>query len=192
MTRATADRLGPKVCFQTGKPPCFLGSWTSFAFTHHLIVCGGVSRTVGLKHMQFGALTLSSPVRKQHYSIRPSWLSFLQVVISKEKSLISRSGCFEFAKRFLIRRGELCIFPFSILCLDDCRLCEFYCCGSRVCSKKIVLGFFLVSFIDSAVLVIEFMAPPTIQKVKDGVGILKFSPNSKQWCFPPFPLVFRL
>lgn len=64
MTRATADRLGPKVCFQTGKPPCFLGSWTSFAFTHHLIVCGGVSRTVGLKHMQFGALTLSSPVRK--------------------------------------------------------------------------------------------------------------------------------
>jgi len=40
-----------------------------------------------------------------------------------------------------------------------------------VCSNKIVLGFYLVSFIDSAVLVIEFMAPPTIQKVKDGVGI---------------------
>lgn len=63
------------------------------------------------------------------------------------------------------------IFPFSILCSDDCRLCEFHCCGSRVCSNKIVLGFYLVEFIDSAVLVIEFMAPPTIQKVKDGVGI---------------------
>lgn len=40
-----------------------------------------------------------------------------------------------------------------------------------MCSNKIVLGFYLVEFIDSAVLVIEFMAPPTIQKVKDGVGI---------------------
>jgi hypothetical protein len=40
-----------------------------------------------------------------------------------------------------------------------------------VCSNKIVLGFYLVEFIDSAVLVIEFMVPPTIQKVKDGVGI---------------------
>ena len=29
----------------------------------------------------------------------------------------------------------------------------------------------LVEFLDSAVLVIEFMAPPTIQKVKDGAGI---------------------
>jgi hypothetical protein len=63
------------------------------------------------------------------------------------------------------------IFPFSILCSDDCRLCEFHCCGSRACSNKIVLGFYLVEFLDSAVLVIEFMAPPTIQKVKDGVGI---------------------
>ena len=40
-----------------------------------------------------------------------------------------------------------------------------------MCSNKIVLGFYLVEFLDSAVLVIEFMAPPTIQKVKDGVGI---------------------
>lgn len=65
--RATADRLGPKVCFNTGKPLSFLGSGTSFALTHHLIVWmdgGGVSRTFGLKHMQFGAMTLSSPMRK--------------------------------------------------------------------------------------------------------------------------------
>ena len=60
--------------------------------------------------------------------------------------------------------GELRIFPFSILCSDDCRLCEFYCCGSRVCSNKIVLGFYWVSFIDSAVQVIEFMAPPPPSK----------------------------
>jgi hypothetical protein len=64
---ATADRLGPKVCFKTGKPLSFLGSWTSFALTHHLIVWmdgGGLSRTFGLKHMQFGAQTLSSPMIK--------------------------------------------------------------------------------------------------------------------------------
>lgn len=74
-------------------------------------------------------------------------------------------------KAFSFGKTIQSIFPFSILCSDDCRLCEFHCCGSRVCSNKIVLGFYLVEFIDSAVLVIEFMAPPTIQKVKDGVGI---------------------
>lgn len=74
-------------------------------------------------------------------------------------------------KAFSFGKTIQSIFPFSILCSDDCRLCEFHCCGSRVCSNKIVLGFYLVEFIDSAVLVIEFMAPPTLQKVKDGVGI---------------------
>lgn len=74
-------------------------------------------------------------------------------------------------KAFSLGKTISSIFPFSILCSDDCRLCEFHCCGSRVCSNKIVLGFYLVEFLDSAVLVIEFMAPPTIQKVKDGVGI---------------------
>jgi hypothetical protein len=74
-------------------------------------------------------------------------------------------------KAFSFGKTISSIFPFSILCSDDCRLCEFHCCGSRVCSNKIVLGFYLVEFLDSAVLVIEFMAPPTIQKVKDGVGI---------------------
>lgn len=74
-------------------------------------------------------------------------------------------------KAFSFGKTIKSLFPFSILCSDDCRLCEFHCCGSRVCSNKIVLGFYLVEFIDSAVLVIEFMAPPTIQKVKDGVGI---------------------
>ena len=74
-------------------------------------------------------------------------------------------------KAFSFGKTIQSIFPFSILCSDDCRLCEFHYCGSRVCSNKIVLGFYLVEFIDSAVLVIEFMAPPTIQS----------NPKSKRW-----------
>ena len=82
--------------------------------------------------------------------------------------------------------GKLRIFPFSILCSDDCRLCEFDCCVSRVCSNKIVLGFYLVEFIDSAVLVIEFMAPPTIKKKSQRWRrhlLIMLSPHSG----PPFP-----
>lgn len=93
-------------------------------------------------------------------------------------------------KAFSFGKTIQSIFPFSILCSDDCRLCEFHCCGSRVCSNKIVLGFYLVEFIDSAVLVIEFMAPPTIQS----------NPKSKRWrrhllimlSSNSGPLVFRL
>lgn len=38
----------------------------------------------------------------------------LDVCISKNKSLISKTGCFEFAKRFVIRNGTLDLSPVSM------------------------------------------------------------------------------
>lgn len=41
-------------------------------------------------------------------------MASLDVRISKEKSLISKTACFEFAKRFVIRNGTLDLSPVSM------------------------------------------------------------------------------
>lgn len=41
-------------------------------------------------------------------------MASLDVRISKEKSLISKTACFEFAKRFVIRNGTLDLSPESL------------------------------------------------------------------------------
>lgn len=41
-------------------------------------------------------------------------MASLDVRISKKKSLISKTGCFEFAKRFVIRNGTLDLSPVSM------------------------------------------------------------------------------
>lgn len=89
--------------FTKGQPLGFDSSWPVFALTHHALVWLAAWRVLpGKRFFDYAILcdylVIAHPgVAKEYQRI----MSDCETSISKEKSLISHSGCLEFAKRFM-------------------------------------------------------------------------------------------
>lgn len=109
--------------FSVGQPLGFYSSWPLFALSHHVILWIAADRVYpGKKFRAYAILgddvvIADRRVAEQYRSI----LQLLGVTISEQKSLISNSGAFEFAKRFYVRSGRIDLSPFSMRALLMCR-----------------------------------------------------------------------
>lgn len=103
------------VCFVTGQPLGYYGSWALFALTHHFMVWLAAESVLRLGRKCFLDYALlgddiviaDERVANEYQSL----MDRLGVAISKPKSLVSDCGCFEFAKQFW--EGELDLSPVS-------------------------------------------------------------------------------
>lgn len=107
-----------QVSFVAGQPLGYYFSWPLFAFKN-ILWCGGQHNWCTLVStfvtMQCWVMRLSSPMQRWRLSMRLCWgLSIL-----KWKSLISNTGCIEFAKRFKVNGGRDDLSPILICCLAN-------------------------------------------------------------------------
>ena len=107
------------VCFVTGQPLEYYSSWPLFTLTHHIAVWMAAERVS--PDCRFRAYAIlgddvviaSSRVASEYLKV----LDDLGVKISYQKSLISETGAFEFAKRFFVHQGSVDLSPISIRAL---------------------------------------------------------------------------
>ncbi|KAI3664517.1 hypothetical protein L1987_88643 [Smallanthus sonchifolius] len=107
---------GSTVRFLSGYPLGYLGAWPLFALSHHLILwwCAELVYP-GRVFTNYAVLGDDVVIADENVATRyKESLDLLQVVISKEKSLISRSGSAEFAKNFRVRDLTVDLSPVSI------------------------------------------------------------------------------
>ncbi|KAK1405959.1 hypothetical protein QVD17_42345 [Tagetes erecta] len=110
---------GSTVRFLSGYPLGYLGAWPLFALSHHLIIwwCAELVYP-GRVFTNYAVLGDDVVIADENVATRyKESLDLLQVVISKEKSLISRSGSAEFAKNFRVRDLTVDLSPVSIKAL---------------------------------------------------------------------------
>jgi len=92
------------VRFETGQPLGFLSSWPLFALTHHFMVWFAAEQVYPQAKFSNVALlgddiVIADPrVAERYLDI----INQLGVQVSKQKSRIFHTGCFEFAKKFII------------------------------------------------------------------------------------------
>lgn len=105
--------------FTRGQPLGYYSSWPVFTLTHHMLVWIAAERVYpGKQFWNYAILgddivIGDSQVAREYSKIMDQSMG----VISKEKSLISDSGCCEFAKRFIIRNhrsDRMDVSPLSI------------------------------------------------------------------------------
>ncbi|KAI3776173.1 hypothetical protein L1987_45944 [Smallanthus sonchifolius] len=107
---------GSTVRFLIGYPLGYLGAWPLFALSHHLILwwCAELVYP-GRVFTNYAVLGDDVVIADENVATRyKESLDLLQVVISKEKSLISRSCSAEFAKNFRVRDLTVDLSPVSI------------------------------------------------------------------------------
>lgn len=93
-----------------GQPLGYYSSWPLFALSHHLLVC----RT-GVIFTQYAVLGDDVVIADERVAgLYETGLKRLGVMISYQKSLISRTGSAEFAKRFRVRQLTKDFSPVSI------------------------------------------------------------------------------
>lgn len=102
------------MCFTTGQPLGYYGSWPLFAFTHHLLVWWCAEQVKpGIRFDRYAVLgddVLSTdPAVAEHYRA-----SLKRLGVSEHKSLISSTGSVEFAKRFLVKGMQIDLSPVSM------------------------------------------------------------------------------
>lgn len=105
-----------QICFVAGRILCFLA-----AFTHHLVVWLAAEKVYpGRKFTDYAVLgddvLITDPRVAPVYADQ---LDQLGVSIFVSKSLISNTGCVEFAKRFWVDRGAVDFSPISLRCLQN-------------------------------------------------------------------------
>lgn len=96
-----------EVVFVAGQPLGYYGSWALFALSHHAIVWLAALRAYPHQTRPFLDYALlgddiviaDRSVAKEYRSL----LDALQVDISDAKSIVSETGCLEFAKRFWVK-----------------------------------------------------------------------------------------
>ncbi|CAA0413885.1 unnamed protein product [Arabidopsis thaliana] len=94
-------------CIVNGQPLGYYGSWALFALSHHAIVWLAALRAYPHQTRPFLDYALlgddiviaDRSVAKEYRSL----LDALQVDISDAKSIVSETGCLEFAKRFWVK-----------------------------------------------------------------------------------------
>ncbi|XP_075515538.1 uncharacterized protein LOC142550184 [Primulina tabacum] len=102
-SEVTSDKYW--ISFVAGQPLGYRSSWPLFALTHHIVVWWCAEQVYPGSHFTRYALlgddiVISDKRVAQEYL---KVLGHLQVKVSMSKSLISDTGCAEFAKRFLVR-----------------------------------------------------------------------------------------
>ena len=110
-----------QVSFVAGQPLYFITSWPLFAFTHHLVVWWSANKVYpGSRFTKYAVLGDDVLIADKNVAlVYASVLDNLGVSISKSKSLISKIGCVEFAKRFLVNQLRLELSPISVRCLSN-------------------------------------------------------------------------
>jgi len=110
-------RSQKEINFQVGQPLGYYSSWALFALSHHAIVWLAADRVYPNRGLFKAYAILGDDVvigdrrvAEEYYSI----VSDLGVKISTAKSLISRSGAYEFASRFHIKGGLVDLSPISM------------------------------------------------------------------------------
>lgn len=110
--------------FTVGQPLGYHSSWPLFALSHHFVIWMAAERVYpGAKRFKAYAI-LGDDVVIADRKVADEYSKILQdleVQISVSKSLISKSGAFEFAKRFFIKEGRVDVSPISMRALLMCR-----------------------------------------------------------------------
>lgn len=102
--------------FSVGQPLGYHASWPLFALSHHMVVWVAADRVSPNKVFRAYAILgddiviADSKVANEYKRI----LGELEVQISTSKSLVSKSGAFEFARRFFVKEGRVDLSPVSI------------------------------------------------------------------------------
>lgn len=104
------------ISFVAGQPLGYRSSWPLFALTHHILVWWCAEQVKpGVLFTNYALLGDDIVISdKQVALVYEEALKYLQVKISKGKSLISFTGCAEFAKRFLVRNLTVDLSPVTI------------------------------------------------------------------------------
>lgn len=104
------------ISFVAGQPLGYHSSWPLFAFTHHLLVWWCAEQVYpGRRFTSYAVLGDDIVITDAGVAqVYKDSLSRLEVKISEPKSLISDTGCIEFAKRFIVRDASKDISPVSI------------------------------------------------------------------------------
>lgn len=102
--------------FKKGQPLGYYSSWPVFALTHHMLVWWAAwSVYPGKRFFDYAILGDDIVIADDKVAAKYAELiEDCEVSISKEKSLISKSGAMEFAKRFLTDRGMTDLSPVSV------------------------------------------------------------------------------
>ncbi|CAA0822083.1 Mitovirus RNA-dependent RNA polymerase, partial [Striga hermonthica] len=102
-------------------PLGYYASWPLFAFSHHLLVWIAAERVYpGLRFDKYCVLGDDVVIAdKQVAPVYASLLDDLGVDISVSKSLVSETGCVEFAKRFLVDGLKKDLSPVSARCVQN-------------------------------------------------------------------------
>ncbi|XP_028059367.1 uncharacterized protein LOC114263071 [Camellia sinensis] len=107
--------------FICGQPLGYYSSWPLFALSHHFVVWYCAERVRPGRHFTDYAILGDDVIiadRDVAFMYRRV-LDELGVKISDQKSLISHSGCGEFAKRFRVRKMTVDLSPISIKSLRN-------------------------------------------------------------------------
>lgn len=104
------------VSFVAGQPLGYYSSWPLFAFTHHVMVWYCAEKVYpGVRFTRYAILgddiLITDPKVAALYA---NLLEDLGVSISQSKSLISSTGCIEFAKRFMVNGLTSDLSPISV------------------------------------------------------------------------------
>lgn len=104
------------LCFVAGQPLGYLSSWPLFSLAHHVVLWDSAEEVYpGRLFRDYAILgddvVICDPLVAAEYARR---LKLLQVEISYSKSLISRTGSAEFAKRFLVKGLSVDLSPYSV------------------------------------------------------------------------------
>lgn len=114
-------RRNSTVSFVTGQPLGYYASWPLFAFSHHLMVWLAAEQVYPGKRFD-GYAVLGDDVLITDPHVAPVYANLLDrlgVSISYAKSLVSETGCVEFAKRFLVDRLQVDFSPVSLRCCQN-------------------------------------------------------------------------
>lgn len=123
------NRPASWISFVAGQPLGYRSSWALFALTHHLVVWYSAEQVYPGKRFDRYAILGDDIViaDRQVAEVYKSVLQYLQVKISGSKSLISKTGGVEFAKRFLVKGLSVDLSPVTIKSLLGAHLpmCRF-------------------------------------------------------------------
>jgi len=114
-----------ELSFRVGQALGFKGSWSLFALSHHFVVWMAAQRADPSRSSPFwnyallgDDIVIADKEVAHHYK---EILDQLDVKISMPKSIVSRTGCCEFAKRFWVKSMKVDLSPISLRSLTGCR-----------------------------------------------------------------------
>lgn len=106
-----------EIYFHVGQPLGYYSSWALFALSHHLIVWLAADRVFPDKRVFQAYAILGDDIVIGDSRVASAYSNILQnlgVNISTSKSLISKTGAYEFASRFYVQGGLVDLSPISM------------------------------------------------------------------------------